>query len=265
MAKTGTQQEENSQNSTPRQIERRKIKLHTAVNHYFRVSQSFEEIARAVNVPQTIIEDWFKSEDWQKAVNFWRLTGQKPAASPKGKTPPLKVPHTLTERYLLEKAFQENDDLIRFVTYNGFVDANVETIETYDIKLKGRKNPLPKHNVLLAFPKSSMIVLKARIVRRERIANKKLGPITKKDKKPHITDRVKNGDSIECIMRNGLVIKGTNVWTSKYNIVLRVGGTEDKSRGTGILIYRHGLLKCSVIEPKPNPYVDPNDDKWNDE
>lgn len=263
MAKT-KMKKEGGQNDTPRQIERRNIKLHTAVNYYYKISQSFEEIAKVVNVPKATIEDWFKSEDWQEAKNFWSLTGQKPATRRKAKTSPPEVPHTLTEKYLLEKSFQKDGDNVRFVTYKGFIDAKVETVEIYDIKLEGWSAPLAKHDILFAFPRGKMIDLKRGVKRRKQLADKKLEPIVKRNERSRVPVRAKIGDTIECVMRNGLVIRGINVWISKYNIVLRTGGLKGKARGKVALIYRHGLHDFHLIESKPLLRVG-SDDDWEDE
>ena len=263
MAKTKAKKE-SRQNGTPRQIERCQLKIHTAVNYYYKISQSFEEIAKLVNVPKTTVEDWFKSEDWQAAKHFWRLTGEKPTTRRKAKTPPPEVPHTLTEKYLLEEAFQKDGDNVRFVTYKGFIDAKVETVEIYDIKLQGLNEPLAKHNILFAFPKRKMVDLKRGVKRRKQLADKNLAPIVKRSERPRIPVKAKIGDTIECVMRNGLVISGINIWTSKYNIVLRIGGMKKKARGKVALIYRHGLHEFHLMESNPPDPRNANDD-WEDE
>ena len=247
----------------PGKTESRKIRIHTAAKYYINVSRSFEDVAKFVNVPQSTLAKWSKTEEWQVALKFWGFTGQKLRTGRKVKTPPPEVPYTLTERYLLKEAFQADDDIIRFVTYNGFVDAKVEAVETYDIELEGRKEALSKHDILLAFPKSRMADLKRSIKRRKQIAEKNLGHIVKKKERPKVPVRAKIGDPVECVMRNGLVIIGKNVWVSKYNIVIRVGGIKGKARGKVALIYKHGLFKFNRIDPKSLPDI-PEDD-WDDE
>lgn len=247
--------------------ESRKIRIYTAAKYYINVSRSFEDVAKFVSVQQATLEKWSKTEDWQAALKFWGFTGQKLRTLRKVKTPRPEVPYTLTERYLLKEAFQDDGDIIRFVTYNGLIDANVEGVEVFDIQLAGRAEPLQKHDVLLAFPRSRMAYLKHGIKRRKSIAEKSLGPIVKRSERPQVHVRAKIGDPIECIMRNGLVIAGKNIWISKYNIVLRVGGIEGESRGKVALIYRHGLLEFKRFEPEPSVTVDPEDsnDDWDDE
>ena len=52
------------------------------------------------------------------------------------KMPAPEVPYTLTEVYLLQNVFQEESD-IRFVTYDGFIDTQIKSVETYHIVLPG--------------------------------------------------------------------------------------------------------------------------------
>lgn len=246
--------------------ESREIKIHAATYHYVKVSRSFEEIAKAVDIPQATIESWSKTAEWQHLLKFWGFTGQKPSTQRKVKMPPPEVPHTLTERYLLKEGFQADGDVIRFVTYNGFMDSNVEEVETYHLVLSDGQI-LNKHNILLAFPKSKMADLKRNIKRRKEIADYNLRPIVPKRYSPAVPIRAKIGSPIECIMRNGLVIRGRNLWISKYNIVLRIGDIKGKSRGKVALIYKHGLLKFRRFESKSFVTADPKDgkDDWGDE
>ena len=65
------------------------------------------------------------------------------------------------------------------------------------------------------------------------------------------------GSLVECVMRNGLVVTGENVWISKYNIVLRVGGKI-------VLVYRHDLHDFLVVKESCKRQ-DISDDDWDDE
>ena len=243
--------------------ESREVKIHAATYHYVKVSRSFEQIAKSVDIPQSTIESWSKTQEWQDLLKLWGFTGKKPGTRGKVKTPPPEVPHTLTERYLLTEAFQADGDVVRFVTYNGFTDAHVEEVKTYDLVLS-HNQILNKHNILLAFPKGKMTDLKRYIKRRKEIANYNLRSIVRRKDRPRIPVRAKVGEPIECIMRNGLVISGSNLWISKYNIVLRIGVIEGKTRGKVVLIYRHGLLEFRRFGPKSSATVDPKD-TWDDE
>ena len=246
--------------------ESREIKIHAATYHYVNVARSFEQIAKSVNVPQSTLESWSETQEWQDLLKFWGFTGKKPGTRGKVKTPPLEVPHTLTERYLLTEAFQADGDVIRFVTYNGFTDAHVEEVKTYHLVLSHNQT-LNKHNILLAFPKSKMTDLRRDIKRRKKIVNYNLRPIVRRRDRPLVPVRAKVGEPVECIMRNGLVIRGSNLWVSKYNIVLRIGVIEGKTRGKVVLIYRHGLLEFKRFGPKSSATADPKDGKgaWDDE
>ena len=243
----------------PGKTESRKIRIHTAASYYINVSRSFEEVAKFVNVPQATLQRWSKTAEWQAALKFWGFTGQKLRTRRKVKTPPPEVPYTLTERYLLIENFQADSDIIRFVTYNGFVDSEVKSVETYHIVLSNDEK-IHKHDVLFAFPKSKMAGIKRGVKRQKQLADKNLGPIVKKDKRPKVSVRAKTGENIECIMRNGLVITGKNIWISKYNIVLRVGYTKGETRGKVALIYKHGLLNFKRVDTKSPSTVNTQDD-----
>lgn len=245
------------------EAEHHKIIIYAATNYYINVSQSFLEIAEAVKVPQDVIVKWSKTEMWQEALEFWGFTGQEPPRRRLIKAGPPKVPYTVTERYLLEMAFQADGDDVRFVTYKGFIDSKVESVETYRILLADGII-LNKHDILFAFPKRKMSALKFGIKRRRKITDLRLPVIVRKTDRPHVPVRAKSGDFVECVMRNGLVITGQNIWTSKYNIVLRVRAIAGDSQGKVVLIYRHALLHFKVLAPKPHPQIDSKDD-WDDE
>ena len=167
-----------------------------------------------------------------------------------------RVPRTLSEPYLIENPFK-NDGAVRFVTYEGFVDASVARVEPYEILLADGKR-LPKLNVLLAFPKIKMGDVKRGIKRRNSIAAKGLTAITRIRDRPKVPVKTKPGDTVECVMRNGLVVNGETVMLSKYNLILRVGGSQEEV-GKIVILYRHGLYDFKVLTPEKVPAKDPDD------
>ena len=161
-----------------------------------------------------------------------------------------RVPRTLSEPYLLENPFKK-DGITRFVTYAGFVDASVARVENYNIVLAGGKR-LPKINILLAFPKIKMDDVKRGIKRRNSIAAKGWTAIAHIKDRPKVPVKTKPRDTVECVMRNGLVVTGETVMLSKYNLILRVGGSR-AGVGKIVLVYRHGLHDFKVLPSEKVP------------
>ena len=108
-----------------------------------------------------------------------------------------------------------------------------------------------------------MAGVKRGIKRRKEIAALNFRAIVQRGERPHVSVKTKAGDLVECVTRTGLVITGQNVWSSKYNLVLRVGGEKWKG-GKIILLYKHGLYDFKVLQSKPPRVVDTKDD-WDEE
>lgn len=239
------------------QSEAFKLRIHAAAAHFVNVSQGVADIANAVGVDKDTIFAWAKRPEWKEALEFWKWTG----GDPKPKRIKTPVPYTLSEAYLIERAFKDEGD-IRFVTYNGFVDTSVKYVDTYNIVLSDDKI-LKKINILLAFPKIKMRDVKRAIVRRNSIASLNLSAVESRKDRPKVSINTKPGDTVRCILRNGLVVTGEAVWLSKYNLILRVGQDRDKN-GKIVILYRHGLYEFNVLKSKPRRPVKNNDD-WDDE
>ena len=73
---------------------------------------------------------------------------------------PEKIPYSLTEKYLLTKAFTADGDTVRFVIYDGFKDAKIKKIHPYSFDLTD-DSKIDKIQILLAFPTSRMEHLKS--------------------------------------------------------------------------------------------------------
>lgn len=233
------------------------------VAYYFvNVSRYVLDIAREFDRSISEIYELAETDSWRMSLELHGYTGDniKPLRR-RLKMPPPEVPHTLTERYLLNNAFQEEGD-IRLVTYDGFRDTRIKSVETYHLILPD-DTILNKHEIILAFPKSKMPDVKRGIKRRQSVVDLNLRSIVKRSKRPQVSVKSKRGDLVECVTRNGLVITGQNVWTSRYNLVMRVGGEKWKG-GKIIIVYRHGLYEFRVLQSKPPRAVDTNDD-WDDE
>ena len=233
------------------------------VAYYFvNFSRYVLDIAREFDISISEVYQLAETDEWRQCLELCGYTGDniKPIRR-RVKMPPAEVPHTLSERYLLTNAFQEEGD-IRFVTYDGFTDTQIKSVETYHIVLPD-DTILKKHDILIAFPKHKMADVKRGIKRRKEVADLNLRAVVKRGERQPVHVKTKSGDLVECVMRNGLVIIGQNIWSSKYNLVLRVGGEKWKG-GKIILLYKHGLREFKVMQSKPQRTVDTNDD-WDDE
>ena len=256
-----------------------KIKIHTAANLYVKHGQKPENIARTIGIPLLTFKEWCESPAWKEACEFWGFTAEdarplhKRIHEPRRETtPPPRLrpprenmtPFPLTEKYLLEQAFQK-EGKVRIITYaKKYKDANVESVGRYELNLT-EGNPLKKLNVLMAYPDVSHDEIKKSkgIVRRPSIAEQNLSPIVSKKDRPKVEIRAKIGETIECVLRNGLVVTGRNLWISKYTIVMRAGA-KGKRRGKVVLIYMHGVLEFNVIKDAPKTRKD-DDDFFDDE
>ena len=233
------------------------------VAYYFvNFSRYVLDIAREFDISISEVYQLAETNEWRQCLELCGYTGDniKPIRR-RVKMPPPEVPHTLTEVYLLKNAFQEEGD-IRFVTYDGFIDTQIKSVEAYHIVLPDDAI-LNKHDILIAFPKHKMADVKRGIKRRKDVVDLNLRAIVKRGERLHVQVKAKRGDLVKCVTRNGLAITGQNIWSSKYNLVLRVGGEKWKG-GKIILVYKHGLYDFDVLQSKPHRTVDTNDD-WDDE
>ena len=226
--------------------------------YFVNFSRYVLDIAREFEISISEVYQLTETDEWRQCLEICGYVGDniKPIRR-RVKMPPADVPYTLTEEYLLQNAFQEEGE-IRFVTYDGFLDTRIKSVETYHIVLPD-DTILSKHEILLAFPKDKMPYVKEGIKRRPEVADLNLRPIVKRSERRHVPVKTKAGDLVECLTRNGLKIIGQNVWSSKYNLVLRVGGEKWKG-GKIVLVYKHGLYEFKVLQSKPPRPLDGKDD-----
>ena len=220
-------------------------RIRRAAHFFVHESKNVSTIAKAFDTTEEQILAWSKTGLWRKVLYENRYTGTIRRPLSKEKLPE-KIPYSLTEKYLLTKAFIAEGDTVRFVTYDGFKDVKIKKIHPYSYDLDD-DSQIDKIQILLAFPKSRMEHLKNHIKRRADIANEKLQAILKRKERPQIDTTAEVGDTIEVVMRDGLAFTGIVVWNSRYDVVLRVGGTK-KEGGKVILLYKHGLYEFSVIK-----------------
>ena len=71
---------------------------------------------------------------WRKVLYENQYTGAIKILVWKEKLPE-KIPYSLTEKYLLTKAFISDGDTVRFITYDGFRDVKIKKIHPYSFDL----------------------------------------------------------------------------------------------------------------------------------
>ena len=228
-----------------RKIREHRKRIRRAAHFFVHESKNVSTIAKAFNTTEEAIFAWSKTVIWRKVLYENQYTGAIKRPAWKEKLPE-KIPYSLTEKYLLTKAFIADGDTVRFVTYDGFRDVKIKKIHPYSYDLDD-DSKIDKIQILLAFPKSRMEHLKKHIKRRFDIANQKLQPLLKRSERPEIDTSAEVGDNIEAIMRDGLVVKGIVIWNSLYTIVLRVGGTKEEG-GKVVLLYKHGIHDAHCLK-----------------
>ena len=226
-------------------IREHRHRIRRAAHFFVHESKNVSTIAKAFNTTEQTIFEWSKTGLWRKVLYENQYTGEFRRPMWKEQLPE-KIPYSLTEKYLLTKAFIAQGDTVRFVTYNRFKDVKIKKIHPYSYDLDD-DSQIDKIEILLAFPKSRMEYLKKHIKRRADIAEYKLKSILKRSERPQIDTAAEAGDTIEVILRDGLAFMGIVIWNSRYNVVLRVGGTKEEG-GKVILLYKHGLHEFSVIK-----------------
>ena len=232
-----------------RKIREHRKQIRRAAHYFMYESKNVSTIAKALNTTEQTIFAWSKTVIWRKVLYKNQYTCEIRRPMWKEKLPE-KIPYSLTEKYLLTKAFTANGDTVRFVTYDGFRDVKIKEIHPYSYDLDDGSK-IDKIQILLAFPKSRMEHLKKHIKRRAEIANQKLQAILKRSERPQIDTTAEVGDNIEVIMRDGLSFKSIVIWNSPYNLVLRVGGTKEEG-GKVVILYKHGIHEFSVIKTEEN-------------
>ena len=144
--------------------------------------------------------------------------------------------YTKSEHYLLTKAYQHQSE-VRLVTYAGTRDVKVKRVDTYDLYFSDAP-PLKKIEVLMAFPKSAMPLLKEHVKRRLSVASQSMHAIEKIKDRPKVEMMASVGDRVNIILRNGLVVKGVCKLNSKYTVLVGVPGLNDP-----VLVYKHGIFE----------------------
>ena len=238
-------QDDTAEARKARRTKNGKKKIRRAAFYFMYKSKSVESIAKAFNTDEETVFRWAETREWKKVLYAHRYTNKIRKPMWKQSLDP-KIPYTLTEKFLITKAFQENGE-VRLVTYDGFRDVVIKDVLDYHLQLSDHTR-MDKIQVLMAFPKSRMAVLKHTLKKKTSIADKEWKAILKRSDRPVLDTTAEAGNKIEVVLRNGLVIKGIVVWNSPYTIVLRAGGTKEEG-GKVVLLYKHALHEFNVIDP----------------
>lgn len=220
------------------------LKVFVAAAHFVNVSPSAWDISQLVQTTPQEVVNWSQTPLWRTLLKVLGWQGDSTPELPK--PDPQRIPKPLREDFLILEVFQKSCD-VRFITYDGFRDVRVKHVKKYTFILDD-ESVLQKNDVILAFPKDRMRYVKRGIKVRKTIAACNLRPIQRPQDRIQVDVAARRGAIVECVMQNGLVAVGENLWISKYNIVMRVGG-EKGAGGKVILVYRHALLQFRVLSP----------------
>ena len=150
---------------------------------------------------------------------------------------------TLTEKYLLETAFEKP---IVLWTYDGGVLVNKDiSVLTYDLRIDG-KRILKKLEVMFAFPLEKYQDIKVGIRINEKIAAEQHKPIEDVEDRPVIAPseyRSGTGGNVKITLRTGHILNGYQIYHTRYNIILRVNSKV-------VLVYKHGVLEYDIQNKK---------------
>ena len=136
---------------------------------------------------------------------------------------------------------------VRFITYTGIKDlAEFETSQ-YEIKgidTKGAKIQFTKLDILFAFPREQLPVLKPHVKVRQPLKKKNLRPVEIYDNQFRVADKrlmqvKENRSTVEIVTRSGHVLHGWIQQFDRHVLYMRVG---EKT----IIVYRHGLFGFTI-------------------
>ena len=124
---------ENKASATP-EIEAELTKKQRKIREFMHESKNVSTIAKAFNTTAQEKLAWSKTVIWRKVLYENQYTGAIKIPVWKEKLPE-KIPYSLTEKYLLTKAFVSDGDTVRFITYDGFRDVKIKKIHPYSFDL----------------------------------------------------------------------------------------------------------------------------------
>ncbi|MYF99903.1 hypothetical protein F4212_12360 [Candidatus Poribacteria bacterium] len=156
----------------------------------------------------------------------------------KGSQKQKKRDKTLTEKYILEKTFTKP---VCLWTYEGgiAVKEDIKVLQ-FDISI-GDDRILKKVEVLFAFPREAYDDVKKGIKVNKKIKAEQHKPIVKPKDRPAVVSSEREyirgtGKAVKITLRTGHVLRGHQVYSTRYNIILKIN---DKT----VLVYKHGILE----------------------
>ena len=117
-----------------RKIREHRKRIRRAAHYFMHESKNVSTIAKAFNTTAQENLAWSKTVIWRKVLYENQYTGAIKIPVWKEKLPE-KIPYSLTEKYLLTKAFISDGDTVRFITYDGFRDVKIKKIHPYSFDL----------------------------------------------------------------------------------------------------------------------------------
>ena len=151
------------------------------------------------------------------------------------------IHNSYSEHHLLTRTFQNDQSLVRLITYDGIRDERIRKVSRYNILLAGAP-PLPKLEVLLAFSVENARHLLPYLQIHEGVQDLGLRAVKKIAERRFVDMQVAVDDAVAITFRNGIAVRGICRVFSKYNMVLDI-------RGELLLIYKHGIYTF-----EKNPY-----------
>ena len=117
-----------------RKIREHRKRIRRAAHYFMHESKNVSTFAKAFNTTAQENLAWSKTVIWRKVLYENQYTGAIKIPVWKEKLPE-KIPYSLTEKYLLTKAFISDGDTVRFITYDGFRDVKIKKIHPYSFDL----------------------------------------------------------------------------------------------------------------------------------
>ena len=113
-----------------RKIREHRKRIRRAAHYFMHESKNVSTFAKAFNTTAQKNLAWSKTVIWRKVLYENQYTGA--IKIPVWKE---KIPYSLTEKYLLTKAFISDGDTVCFITYDGFRDVKIKKIHPYSFDL----------------------------------------------------------------------------------------------------------------------------------
>ena len=159
---------------------------------------------------------------------------------------PVKKKENWNADQLLSEFFAQ---LVRFVTYAGLKDLSQVETGQYDVTgvdAEGSKITLTKPEILFAFPKEKMSVLKSHVHKRTQLVEQNLKPVEAYNNQFQIANKLlrqmkESKSQVKVVTRAGYVLNGWIQHFDKDVLYMRVAAKV-------VIVYRHGLYRFTIEE-----------------